>query len=109
MDENDLLKKLIVLFKSEGYIGKEAVEKAEAELQRRREHEELQRRREHELQMKKTATGETHFTLTHFAHVFLCNLANLSYVDAFQIFSFILFLFPQINSCSVMDIWLLLV
>ena len=55
MDENDPLKKLIVLFKSEGYIGKEAVEKAEAELERRREHEErrreheeLERRREHE-------------------------------------------------------------
>ena len=48
MDENDPLKKLIVLFKSEGYIGKEAVEEAKAELERRREHEELERRREHE-------------------------------------------------------------
>ena len=53
MDENDPLKKLIVLFKSEGYIGKEAVEEAKAELERRREHEELERRREHELRMKK--------------------------------------------------------
>ena len=57
MDENDPLKKLIDLFKSEGYIGKEAVEKAETELERRRKHEELERK--HELQMKQTATGKT--------------------------------------------------
>ena len=48
MDENDPLEKLIRTFEARGYIGKEAVEKAEAELNRRREHEELERRREHE-------------------------------------------------------------
>jgi hypothetical protein len=57
MDENDPLKMLTDFFKSEGYIGKEAVEEAKAELERRREHEELERRREHELQMKQTVTG----------------------------------------------------
>ena len=66
MDKNDPLKLLTDFFESKGYIGKEAVEKAEAELERRREHEELERRREHEelerrrkheLQMKQTATG----------------------------------------------------
>ena len=55
MDEDDPLEKLIRTFEARGYIGKEAVEKAEVELERRREHEE--RRREHELQMKQTATG----------------------------------------------------
>ena len=53
MDENYILEKLIRTFEARGYIGKEAVEEAKAELERRREHEELERRREHELQMKK--------------------------------------------------------
>ena len=61
MDENDPLEKLIRTYEARGYIGKEAVEKAEAELNRRREHEELERRREHELHMKKT--GRTDCTL----------------------------------------------
>ena len=71
MDKNDPLKLLTDFFESKGYIGKEAVEEAKAELERRREErrcereelerrherEELERRREHELQMKQTATG----------------------------------------------------
>jgi hypothetical protein len=37
--ENDLLKALTEVFESKGYSGKEAVEKAEAELERCRQHE----------------------------------------------------------------------
>ncbi len=37
--ENDPLKPLIELFESKGYVGREAVEKAEAELERRRQYE----------------------------------------------------------------------
>ena len=59
MDENDPIDKLIKKYETRGYIGREAVEKAEAELERRREHKELERRRTHELKMKQAATGKT--------------------------------------------------
>ena len=49
MDENDPLEKLIRTYEARGYIGKEAVAKAETELERRLEHEELERRGVHEL------------------------------------------------------------
>ena len=39
MDDNEPLRALIIIYKQEGFPGKEAVEKAERELQRRREHE----------------------------------------------------------------------
>jgi hypothetical protein len=50
LTQDDPLKNLIDLFESKGYIGKEAVEKAEAE---------IKSRREHELQMKQTAATAT--------------------------------------------------
>ena len=40
--ENDPLKLLIELYKSEGYVGREAVEKAEAELDKRRHQRQLE-------------------------------------------------------------------
>ena len=61
MDENDPLEKLIRTFEARGYVGKEAVEEAETELERRREHEELKRRREHEL--KETGRTDSTFPL----------------------------------------------